>query len=132
MRRLYESVMTPEQRATWEKQQAIEQAKAYLRRYQRWLNLKAEQIDDIALLLVPVYQKYDKLEAAEDDARQELAELRRADKIDIQAIEAAEKKVAEADEANSYRGRTAELRDAMRLGLMPDQIERLERARRRR
>lgn len=126
IRKVYESVMTPEQLAAWKKQGYVEQAKRYLRQYSRWLNLKDEQVEDIALLLVPVYRKYDKLDEDERAAREALAELRRAEKVDVAAIEAAEKKVAELDELNSYNGRTRELRDAMRAGLMPDQLERLE------
>jgi len=132
IRKVYESVMTPEQLAAWKKQGYVEQAKRYLRQYSRWLNLKDEQVEDIALLLVPVYKKYDKLDEDERAAREALAELRRAEKVDVAAIEAAEKKVAELDELSSYTGRTRELRDAMRAGLMPDQLERLERAGQRR
>ncbi len=132
IRKVYESVMTPEQLAAWKKQGYLARARAYLRQYSRWLNLKDEQVEDIALLLVPVYEKYDKLDEDERAAREALAELRRAEKVDVAAIEAAEKKVAELDELNSYTGRARELRDAMRAGLMPDQLERFERAGRRR
>ncbi len=132
LRKVYESVMTPDQLAAWKKQGYIERATRYVRQYERWLNLKADQIADLALLLVPVYEKYDKLEADETAATEELATLRRAEKVDVAAIEAAEKAVAEADRLNSGNARGRELREAMTAGLMPDQLERFERMQRRR
>ena len=132
IRKVYESVMTPEQLAAWKKQGTIEEARRYLRQYTRWLSLKDDQVEDLALMLVPVFEKYDKLEADETQAREALAKLRRAEKVDVAAVEAAEKKAAEADRLNSTAARYRELREAMRAGLMPDQLERLERGQRRR
>lgn len=127
LRRIYESVMTPEQRKAWEKRKYLDQAKQYLRGYMRWLNLTDAQVEDIAQLLVPVYERYDKMQRELDEAREHLAELRKADQLDIAAIEKAEKTVAELSKTNVYQQRYKELREAMRPGLMPDQLEKFDR-----
>ncbi|MFW6163789.1 MAG: hypothetical protein ACODAJ_13550 [Planctomycetota bacterium] len=127
LRKIYESVMTPEQRRTWEKQQYLEQARQYLRRYARSLELTDAQVEDIAQLLVPVYEKYDKKTRELEEAREHLADLRKADPLDIEAIEEAEKRVAELSQTNLYRERYRDLREAMRPGLMPDQLEKFGR-----
>ena len=129
--KVYESVMTKPQLEAYHRQRYVDQAKQWLRSYKNWLKLTDEQVDDIAGLLVPVFEKYDKRQGHLADARTHLAELRRADKIDIAAIDAAEKEVAELSKPNVYQERQKELRDAMRAGLLPDQLERLDRVRRR-
>lgn len=131
IRKVYEGIMTPEQLKSWEMQARMGRARRYVRQFQRWLNLKDDQIEDLALMVVPVYDKYDKLEKGEAAAREALAELRRAEKPDVAAIEAAEKRVEELDGQNSYTARSREMREAMRPGLMPDQVERFERGQRR-
>lgn len=130
IRKVYEGTMPPEQFKAWEMQARMERARRYVRQYQRWLNLKDDQIEDLALMAVPIYEKYDKLEKGEAAAREALAELRRAEKPDVAAIEAAEKRADELDGQNSYTARTRELREAIRPGLMPDQVERFERGQR--
>lgn len=127
LRQVYESVMTPEQRQAWEKQQYLDQAKQYLRGYARWLKLTDAQVEDIAQLLVPVYEKYDKKTRELAEAQQHLAALRKADELDIAAIAEAEQRVADLSKTNIYRERYQELREAMRPGLMPDQLEKFER-----
>lgn len=131
IRKVYESVMTPDQLKTWSKQEHLDQAKQYLRGYMRWLNLTEDQVADIAQLLVPVYEKYDRMQEEADAAKARLAELRTADKIDVAAIEEAEKQVAELSKVNVYTERYKELREAIRPGLMPDQLEKYERMGRR-
>ena len=127
IRKILESVMTPDQRKAWKKQQYADQARQYLRSYMRWLGLTADQVEDIAQLLVPVYEKYDKVQDDLTGAKERLAELRKADQLDIAAIEAAEKHVAELSKVNVYQERYKELREAMRPGLMPDQLEKFDR-----
>jgi predicted DNA-binding protein (UPF0251 family) len=127
LRRIYESVMTPEQLKSWKKQQNLDQARQFLRSYMRWLNLTDAQVEDIAQLLLPVYEKYDRLEDELEAAKERLAELRKAEKIDIEAIAEAEEQVAELSKTNLYQARYKELREAMRPGLMPDQLEKFDR-----
>jgi len=43
IRKIYESVMTPDQLKAWKKQQFVDQAKQYLRSYMRWLKLTEER-----------------------------------------------------------------------------------------
>jgi len=132
IRKIHEAVMTPDQLKAWKKQQYVDQAKRYLRSYMRWLKLTDEQVEDIAQLLVPVYEKYDKVQDDLTDAKEQLAELRKADKIDIAAIEKAEKQVGELSKVNVYQERNKELREATRPGLMPDQLEKFDKYGRRR
>lgn len=127
IRKIYESVMTPDQLKAWQKQQNIEQARQFLRSYMRWLNLTDAQVEDIAQLLVPVYDKYDKMQEELDAAKERLVGLRKAEKLDIAAIAKAEEDVAELSKVSIYQARYKELRDAMRPGLMPDQLEKFDR-----
>ena len=131
IRKVFESVMSPEQVKAWKKQDYAEQAKQYLRGYMRWLKLTDDQMEDIAQLLVPVYEKYDKMQNSLTDARERLAELRKADPVDIAAIEKAEQEVAKLSKVNVYQERYKELREAIRPGLMPDQLEKFDRTGRR-
>lgn len=131
IRKVYESVMTPDQLKTWNKQKYLDQAKQYLRGYMRWLNLTEDQVADIAQLLVPVYEKYDTMQEELDGAKARLAGLRTAEKLDVAAIDKAEKQVAELSKVNVYTERYKELREAIRPGLMPDQLEKFERTGRR-
>ena len=131
IRKVYESVMTDAQRKAWKEQQLAEQAKQWLRSYKQWLSLTDAQVEDIALLLVPVFGKYEGRQDELEDVRERLAELRRADKIDIAAIEEAEKQVAELSKPNVSAERQKELSEAMRAGLMPDQLEKFDRVKRR-
>lgn len=121
-----ESVMTPEQVKAWQQQEATEQAKQWLQGYRYWLKLTDAQVTDISALLAPVFAKYAKLEQDAADARNRLAELRRADKVDLAALEAAEKQVAELSTINVWQKRQAELIEKMRPGLLPDQLEKLD------
>lgn len=128
---IYKSAMTEAQFKACRRLGYLEQARMWLRGYRSWLKLSDTQVEDIANLLVPVYEKYAAMSGELEDARRHLAELRRADKLDIQAIEEAEKQVAELSSRNVYQLRQQELVERMRPGLMPDQLERLDRVRRR-
>ncbi|MFP4057704.1 MAG: hypothetical protein ACLF0G_12630 [Candidatus Brocadiia bacterium] len=127
LREVYEAVMTEEQLAAWERQGYIEEARRHLRGYRRWLDLSDDQVDQIARLMVPVFRKYDRLQRELEDARAYLHELRVAEEIDVEAIEAAEKRLAELTQRASLRNRTEELREVMRTGLLPDQLEKFDR-----
>jgi len=131
LRKVYESVMGEEQLKKWKEEQFLAEARQYLRGYTRWLKLTDAQVEDIAQLLLPIYEKYDKMGDDLETTREKLAQLRRADKLDLAAIEAAEKKVAQLSKTSVYRERYNELREAMRAGLMPDQLEKFDRYRRR-
>ena len=129
--RIYESVLSETQLKAFRRQRFVDQAKQWLRGYRSWLKLTDAQVDDISGLLVPVFEKYARMEGELADAQERLAASRRADKVDIQAIEKAEKGVAELSKRNVYQERQTELREAMRPGLMPDQLEKLDRVRQR-
>ncbi len=124
-----ESVMTPEQVKAWQQQEALDQAKQWLASYRYWLKLTDAQVDDLATLLAPVFVKYTKMEQDATDARTRLSELRRADKVDVAAVDVAEKQVAELSTMNVYQKRQTELMEKMRPGLLPDQIEKLDKMR---
>lgn len=124
--KIYESVMTEAQLKAWRQQRYAEQAKQWLQSYKYWLKLSDAQVEDIAGLLVPVYEKYAKMEDQAAAARERLAELRRAEKPDIAAIEKAEREVAELSKTNVWPLRQNELMEKMRPGLLPDQIEKLD------
>lgn len=118
---VYKAVMTKEQFEAWQRQRDQERARLWLRSYARSLKLSDEQVDDIAMLLAPVFAKYDKLGDEQEAAEGRLAERRLADPIDVAAIEAAEKQVADLRRRNNYRDRHNALLDALRAGLLPDQ-----------
>jgi DNA-binding transcriptional MerR regulator len=124
-----EAVMTPDQVKAWQQQEALDQAKQWLQSYRYWLKLTDAQVDDLATLLAPVFVKYTKMEQDATDARTKLSELRRADKVDVAAVDVAEKKVAELTTQNVWQKRQTELMEKMRPGLMPDQIEKLDKMR---
>ena len=128
---IYKSVMSDTQFKAYRRLRYLEQARNWLRGYRSWLKLTDTQVEDIANLLVPVFEKYEAMSGELEEARRHLAELRRAEKIDIRAIEEAEKRVAELSTRNIYQLRQQELLERMRPGLMPDQIEKLDRIRRR-
>ena len=128
---VYEAVMTPEQHAKYESQRYLDQAKQWLRGYQSWLKLTDAQVEDISGLLVPVFEKYEKMTDEAAAARETLDKLRVADKLDIAAIEKAEKEVEGLSRRQVYQERQNELMDKMRAGLMPDQIDKLDRIQRR-
>ncbi|HPD16019.1 MAG TPA: hypothetical protein PLE19_13785 [Planctomycetota bacterium] len=130
LQKIYDAVLTPEQRKALDQQRYLEQAKAWLRGYQTWLKLTEAQVEDISNLLVPVFEKYAKMDDEAADARERLAELRRADKLDIAAIEKAEKEVEELSKRNVYQQRQEDLMDRMRAGLLPDQLEKIGQMRR--
>jgi hypothetical protein len=69
------------------------------------------------------------MEAEAGDARERLAELRRAEKLDVGAIEKAEKEVAGFSAQTLLTQRQEELMDKMRAGLLPDQFEKFDRLR---
>ncbi|HUT31904.1 MAG TPA: hypothetical protein VNE39_00360 [Planctomycetota bacterium] len=123
--RVYESVMSEAQLKSWTQQRYLDQAKQWLQSYKQWLKLSDAQVEDIAGLLAPVYEKYAKMEDQAAAARERLAELRRAEKPDVAAIEKAEKEVAELSRTNVWQLRQAECMEKMRPGLLPDQIEKL-------
>jgi len=131
LQKIYDTVLTDAQRKALERNRLVEQAKQWLRGYQSWLKLADAQVEDISGLLVPVFEKYAKLESEVGDARERLGELRRADKIDIAAIEKAEKEAGELSKRNVYQQRQDELMDKMRAGLLPDQLEKLGQVHRR-
>jgi len=131
IRKVYESVMNKAQLKEWNQQRYLQQAKRWLVRYKGWLKLTDAQMDDIGQLLVPAYQKYEKMEGELADARERVSELWQVDKVDVKAIEEAEKKVDELSKRNIYRLRDGELREKMRAGLMPEQLEKFDRVRRR-
>ncbi|HUT36628.1 MAG TPA: hypothetical protein VNE39_24275 [Planctomycetota bacterium] len=128
---VYDSVLTEAQRKALERNRLVEQAKMWLRGYQTWLKLTDAQVEDISSLLVPVFEKYNRVEGDANDARERLSELRRADKLDVAAIEKAEKEVEELSRRSVYQQRQDELMDKMRVGLLPDQLEKLGQIRRR-
>jgi chromosome segregation ATPase len=129
--KVYESLMNETQLNAWRQQRCLEQAKQWLASYKPWLKLSDAQVDDIAALLVPVFEKYSKMEDQKTAAREGLAELRRAEKPDVAAIEKAEKELAELSRQNVYQLRQDELFDKMRAGLLPDQLEKLDKMYRR-
>lgn len=130
LQKVYDAVLTPEQRKALDQQRYLEQAKAWLRGYQAWLKLSDVQVEDISNLLVPVFEKYARMDDEVADARERLAELRRADKLDIAALEKAEKEVEELARRNVYQQRQEDLMDKMRAGLLPDQLEKIGQMRR--
>jgi len=131
LRKIYDDVLTPEQRKALDRRRCLEQAKAWLRGYRSWLKLSDAQVEDIAGLIAPVFEKYERMGDEAAAARERLAELRRAEKLDVAAIEKAEKEVEELSRRNIYQARQDELMEKMRAGLMPDQLEKLNRMRRR-
>jgi len=78
-----------------------------------------------------VFQKYTRMEQDMDAARDRLLELRKADKIDLAAIDKAEKEVAANSIQSVHKLRQEELMDKMRGGLMPDQLEKFDQVHRR-
>ena len=129
--KVYESLMDEAQLKAWKQQRFIEQAKQWLTGFKAHLKLTDAQVDDIANMLVPVYEKYGKMETEMEEAKERLAELRRADKIDIAAIDKAEKEVAQLSLQSIWKLRQDELMEKMRGGLMPDQLERFDQTYRR-
>jgi len=125
LQKVYDSVLTEAQRKTLAQQRLGEQARNWLRGYQQWLKLTDAQMEDITGLLVPVFEKYARMEDETAAARERLADLRRAEKPDIVAIEKAEKEVDDLARRNIYQQRQDELMQRMRAGLMPDQAEKL-------
>jgi len=125
--KVYESVMSEAQVKAWRQQRFADQARQWLQGYKNWMKLTDAQMDDIANLLVPVFEKYARMDDERAAARERLADLRRADKIDVAAIDKAEKDLAELSKPNVYQLRQEELMDKMRAGLMPDQLEKLDR-----
>lgn len=123
---IYEKVMNEAQLKRWKQQRFSDQAKQWLASYKQWLKLSDAQVEDITGLLAPVYEKYAKMEDQAAGAREQLAELRRAEKPDVAAIEKAEKQVAELSKTNVWQARQTECMDKMRPGLLPDQLEKLE------
>jgi hypothetical protein len=124
--KVLDSLMNEDQRKAWHQQEFAEVAKQWLQSYKGWLKLSDAQVDDIAGMLVPVFEKYNKMETDLATARQNLSELRRADKIDVAAIDKTEKDVAELSTPNVFKKRQDELMDKMRAGLMPDQLEKFD------
>jgi len=122
----YESVMNEAQLKAWKQQRYLDQAKQWLQSYKQWLKLTDAQVEDIAGLLVPVYERHAKAEDQAASARDQLAELRKAEKPDVAAIEKAEKEFAELSKTNVWQLRQNELMEKMRPGLLPDQLEKLE------
>lgn len=129
---VFRSVMTKDQLKAWEQKRYLDMARQFLRGYRQWLKLTDEQVDDLALLLVPVYQKYEQIEDEKRAAREQVAELRRADEIDVVAIEKAEKELDGLQKTNVYTARRNELMKAMRSGLLPEQAKKLDQRWRRR
>jgi cysteinyl-tRNA synthetase len=123
--KIYESVMDEKQRKAWERQRYLDQAKQWLTGYKQWLKLTDAQVDDISTLLIPVFEKFGKMEDETTAAKDRLSEFRRADKIDIAAIDKGEKEVEELTKRNVWQQRQDELMDKMKAGLMPDQLEKL-------
>jgi len=119
------SVMTKEQVKAFERKRFVGLATQWLQGYRQWLKLTDAQVEDIALLLVPVFEKYDKVEDEKAAARDRLAVLRKADPLDIAAIDQAEKKLEELTKDSVYVTRQNELMKALRSGLLPDQVEKL-------
>lgn len=124
--KVYESVMTEAQLEAWRKQRYLGQARQWLASYKQWLKLSDAQADNIAGLLVPVYEKYAVADDQAAAARERLAELRRAENPDVAAIEKAEKDLAELSKVNVWQARHNEMMDSMRPGLLPDQLEKLD------
>jgi len=125
LQKVYDGVLTEAQRKTLDSQRYLDQARMWLRGYQSWLKLSDAQVEDISTLIVPVFEKYARMEDEAADTRESLAALRRADKLDIAAIEKAEKQVAELAKRNVYQARQDELMQKMRAGLLPDQLEKI-------
>ena len=117
------SAMTDEQLKRWEHKRRLDRAKSWLRSYSYSLKLTDAQKEDIAALLVPIFTKQDGLADAIAAAQEHLDTLRRADKLDIQAIDQAEKRLAELQEQNITTARTKALLEAMRAGLLPEQLD---------
>jgi chromosome segregation ATPase len=132
LREACEAVMTDAQRKEWRRQRFVEQGKQWLRGYTNWLKLTDAQVEDISALLVPVFEKYARMESQLDEAREQLAKARQATPIDLDAIDAAEKRVDELSKRNLMQLRQNDLMDAMRAGLMPDQLEKFDKIHRRR
>jgi hypothetical protein len=126
-----DSIMTPEQSRTWHQQLYAEQARGWLQGYKQWLKLSDAQVEDIAGMLAPVFEKYDKVEKEMDAARDRLLDLRKADQIDLAAIDKVEKEVAANNVQNVHKLRQEELMDKIRAGLMPDQLEKFDQVHRR-
>ncbi|MBM4039614.1 MAG: hypothetical protein FJ290_13990 [Planctomycetes bacterium] len=131
LQKVYDTVLTDAQRKALERNRVVEQAKQWLRGYQSWLKLTDVQVEDISGLLVPVFEKYAKMETEVSDARERLSELRRAEKLEIAAIEKAENEVEVLSKRTFYQERQNELMDKMRAGLLPDQLEKLGQVHRR-
>jgi len=131
LQKIYDSVLTDAQKKALERNRLVDQAKQWLRGYQTWLKLTDAQVEDISALLVPVFDRYAKLESEQSDARERLSAVRRADALDIAAIEKAEKQLEELSRRNFYQARQDELMDKMRAGLLPDQLEKLGQVHRR-
>ena len=127
---IYRAVMNDTQFKAYRRLRYLEEARNWLRGYRSWLKLTDTQVEDIANLLVPVFEKYEAMSGELDQARRQLAELRRAESIDIRAIEEAEKRVAELSQRNIWQLRQQELMERMRAGLTADQLDRLDRVRR--
>jgi len=132
LEKAYESVMSEAQLKAWKESRYLDQAKQWLQTYKYYLKLSDAQVEDIAAMLVPVFDKYARMEAEAGDARERLAELRRAEKLDVGAIEKAEKEVAGFSAQTLLTQRQEELMDKMRAGLLPDQFEKFDRLRPRR
>ncbi len=131
LQKVYDAVLTEAQRKALERNRVVDQAKQWLRGYQSWLKLSDGQVEDISSLLVPVFEKYGKMESEVGDARERLSDLRCAEKLDIAAIEKAEKEVETLSKRTYYQERQNELMDKMKAGLMPDQLEKLGQVHRR-
>jgi len=119
------AVMTKDQVRAFDRKRFAALAAQWLQGYRQWLKLTEAQVEDITLLLVPVFEKYDKVEDEKAAARDRLAAVRKADPLDIAAIDQAEKKLAELMKENAYVARQSELMKALRGGLLPDQVEKL-------
>ena len=120
------AVMTPEQRTRWAERHLLDQAKRWLKSYSYSLNLTEAQNEDIAQLLVPVLKEQEAGRARLAEARASLETLREADKIDVKAIDQAEKSLAELEKQSPPRGHYKPLLEAMRAGLLPDQLEKFD------
>ena len=123
---VFRSVMSKPQLEAWDKKRFLQMAQTWLKSYGRSLNLSDAQKADIAPMLVAVYQKFETMQEDLNGAQERVKELRQADKIDISAIDKAEKQLAELQKRRIYTLRHKALLDAMRPGLLPDQIEKFE------
>lgn len=122
--KVLDSLLNEDQRKAMHQQDFTDQAKAWLQGYKGFLKLTDAQVDDIAAMIVPVFEKYSTMEADAAAARKNLSDLHLADKPDVAAIDAAEKKVSELSTQNLAKKRQDELMDKMAAGLLPDQLER--------